>query len=234
MSCLRPFLLAAVGSLLLGAPLAAQQGQPKDDEDQTSPALLELIRQRFASTEGLRPADGVEIRETKFFMGTLRVTGKVARQEQVETVRRTLDGMRRELGSTVDVRINALDLSRLTVKPAAKPPEPGKMPSLPSRPREESPPATDGCVWYGPWFEVPAWGGPGCVGPVWYGPGFEVPGWCGTVCEDTCGFPCPPFPCAPSKNHFHWGHKGSCHAGCDDANAFSGPKGSCPRCWGWR
>jgi hypothetical protein len=95
-----------------------------------------MIRQRFARTEGLREADGVEIRETRYFQGTVRVTGTVARQEQIETVRRTLESLRAALGSKADAKINTFDLTYLKVKAPGKLPAPKAEPA----PRTEQPP----------------------------------------------------------------------------------------------
>jgi hypothetical protein len=148
-----PRLLAAAVPLLLAVPLPAQQAPPRGAEgDVTSPALLKMIRERFATKEGLRESDGVEIRETRFFQGTVRVTGTVVRQEQIDQVRRTLDALRAELGAELDIRITAIDVSGLTVRPAPKPGEPGDRlrPVPATEPPEESPVVSEEPAGIGP------------------------------------------------------------------------------------
>jgi hypothetical protein len=120
-------LLAGVVPLLAALPLTAQEPPPRNGSgDVTSPALLQFLRQRFARTDGLRAQDGIALRETRFFRGRLVVSGTVARQGQVEEVRRALQSLRPDMEAMFDLKLTAIDVSGLSVQPAGKQAEPGK------------------------------------------------------------------------------------------------------------
>jgi hypothetical protein len=203
-----PRLLAGVVPLLVALPLAAQEAPPRDGSgDVTSPALLQFIRQRFARTDGLRAQDGVVLRETRFFRGRLVVSGTVARQGQVEEVRRALQSLRPDMEAMFDLKLTAIDVSGLSVQPTGKQAEPGKL--QPGR----QVPGEDECP----------------VGSECFEEGFPAE-W-----DDFAGFV--PAPEPPSKAHAkrrRHGHKRSGQAGAADAawdidaesdvNAFTDPR----------
>ncbi len=134
---LRPNLLAIIVPLVLVVPIGAQQPSA---EDETSPAILRFVRERLAGSEGLGPADGVEIRETRFFRGTLRVRGTVRNTEQLEKVRRTIDALRGDINSDFDVRITNIDYSGLTVVAGGQPAQAERIKRMPA----ETPQSEDG------------------------------------------------------------------------------------------
>jgi hypothetical protein len=139
---LRSKLLATIVPLVLVLPVSAQQPPP---EDETSPAILRFVRERLAGSEGLRPADGVEVRETRFFRGTLRVSGTVRSADQLGKVRRTIDALRGDIESDFDVRVMNIDYSGLTVVAGGKTAEPERLKAMPSEsPQPQSPPPEPG------------------------------------------------------------------------------------------
>jgi hypothetical protein len=119
MSRVSPCALAAAALLLCVSYALAQPAPPGADTsgDETSPALLKLIQQRLAGVTGLRPADGVQLQETKFFRGTVRVRGTVTTAEQRDAVRREIEALRPQLEMMADVRIATIDVSGLQVVP---------------------------------------------------------------------------------------------------------------------
>jgi hypothetical protein len=143
---LRLELWGAIVPLVLVLPIFAQG---PTSEDETSPAILKFVRERLAASEGLRPADGVEVRETKFFRGTLRVRGTVRSADQLEKARRSMDALRGEIGSNFDVRIMNIDYTGLTVGAGGRPGEPERLKPMPSEAKGPSPE-----VWEEPFYYV--------------------------------------------------------------------------------
>jgi hypothetical protein len=124
MSRVSPCALAAAAVLLCVSYALAQPAPPGADTsgDETSPALLKLIQQRLAGVSGLRPADGVQLQETKFFRGTVRVRGTVTTAEQRDAVRREIEALRPQLEMMADVRIATIDVSGLQIAPRGSTP----------------------------------------------------------------------------------------------------------------
>jgi hypothetical protein len=148
--------------VLAGSAAMAQPPQPPTDPsgDQTSPALLDLIRQHLAGVPNLRPSDGVRLEETRFFRGVIRFRGTIASADQREALRREIESIRASLEQSVDVRISTLDLSGMQLVPESRPRtqpetvspgETGEYPGgvHPSPLAPEKPPADSGRKW--PW-----------------------------------------------------------------------------------
>jgi hypothetical protein len=152
--------------VLAGSAAIGQPPQPPTDPsgDQTSPALLDLIRQHLAGVPNLRPSDGVRIEESKFFRGVIRFRGTIASADQRDALRREIESIRASLERSVDVRISTIDLSGVrlvrestpktqpeTAGPQAWPGDIGEYPGgvHPSPFAPENPPADSGRKW--PW-----------------------------------------------------------------------------------
>jgi hypothetical protein len=133
------------------------QEPPELSGDQTSPALLEMIRKHLAGTSGLRPSDGVRIEESKFFRGTVRIRGTMASEPQRNDLRRALDSIRSRLETATDVKITMFDLSGLRIGPA--PPSAGSPKGAPT-PESREVTEEDGEEIIQPW--------PGRVVPYYY------------------------------------------------------------------
>jgi hypothetical protein len=153
MSRVSPCVVGVAAALLAAASAAAQPAPPPEDE--TSPLLLQLIRAHLAEVEGLGTADGVQVQETRFFRGTVRVRGTVASAEQRDAVRREITALRPRLEMSADVRITEIDVSGLQVAPGTKPPttggdsqQPGPITSIPEAFDFPGP-------WPGPWGPLP-------------------------------------------------------------------------------
>lgn len=110
-------LLGIVGALVV--PALAQVPPPVSEPsgDQTSPALLEMIRKHLAGTSSLRPSDGVRIEESKFFRGSVRIRGSIVSETQRDALRRALESIRSRMEMAVDVKITSFDLSGLRIGP---------------------------------------------------------------------------------------------------------------------
>jgi hypothetical protein len=143
-----PFLGIAVAFVV---PAQAQASQPAKDPsgDQTSPALLEMIRKHLAGTSGLRSADGVSIEESKFFRGSVRIRGRVVSESQRDALRRALESIRSRLEMEVDVKISSFDLSGLRVvplPPTAQTPKEAPKTKDKEAPKSKAPETCDGEV----------------------------------------------------------------------------------------
>jgi hypothetical protein len=151
--------LLGIGGALV-VPALAQVPPPVSDPsgDQTSPALLEMIRKHLADTSGLRSSDGVTIEESKFFRGSVRIRGRIVSESQRDALRRALESIRSRLEMDVDVKISNFDLSGLRVVPlpptAQTPkeaPKPKLTPKAPEKFDEEGVEVVEEC----PAFVVP-------------------------------------------------------------------------------
>jgi hypothetical protein len=224
--------------VLAGSAVIAQPPQPPTDPsgDQTSPALLDLIRQHLAGVPNLRPSDGVRIEETKFFRGVIRFRGTIASADQREALRREIESIRASLERNVDVRISTLDLSGVQVVPESRPriqPEtarPGEMGEYPggahpSPSAPENPPADSGRKW--PWKRSkpkdshegggkPAWGR--MAYPVQEMPSLpDEP----NAFSDLNGLNAKPYP--PARGLFKWLHSHE-----KDTHPKAAPPNPCP------
>jgi hypothetical protein len=113
-------LLGIACALVVPALAQVQPPEAPPSGDQTSPALLEMIRQHLAQTSGLRPADGVRIDESRFYRGDVRIRGTLRAESQRAALRRELESIRTRLEMAVDVKITMFDLTGLRI--SATPP----------------------------------------------------------------------------------------------------------------
>jgi hypothetical protein len=130
-------------AVALAAPALAQVAPPVADSsgDETSPVLLEMIRQHLAGTSDLRPLDGVFVQESKFFRGTVRIRGTIVSEGQRDSLKRALESIRARLEMRADVKITTFDLSGLRIGP---PPESIRSPKDAGAPKTKEAAGEDG------------------------------------------------------------------------------------------
>jgi hypothetical protein len=131
------FVLVGLGSARGQAPgLLPETAEPPAD----LPTLRGVIAGHLQTVPGLRPADGVRVEDVTFSEGVITLRGTVASAEQRERVLREVEGLRRTIERTLDVRVRSVQ-SQLDVRAPASPSREGPRPG---EQREVAPPAEEG------------------------------------------------------------------------------------------
>ncbi len=183
MTCIR-FWPAALLAVVLVASLRADEG--KGDENE--PTLLGLIRKRLEKIPELQPDKGVRVAKASYSRGVIRITGTVKSSEQRDRILREVEAMRREIESTLDLKVREIDVSGLAgavgPRPEKEKERPGRLPPPLPGTQQQAKPVQDGA--HIVWSVVVCYSSWGCAPPVaWYPPHYS------------CG-PFPPYPLAPA------------------------------------
>jgi hypothetical protein len=176
----------ALLAVVLVASLRAGEGKGSDEE----PTLLGLIRKRLEKVPELQRTKGVQIEKAAYSRGVIRITGSVKTYQQRDRVLREVEAMRRDIESTLDIKIKEIDVSGLAgpARPGSEKEkaQPGRLPAPLPGTQQQAKPDLDGghvvwsvVVWDSAWGYAPpaVWYPPPCYscGPF---PAYSpAPGW---------------------------------------------------------
>jgi hypothetical protein len=153
-------LRSLLGLLCLVVAVAGQaraQIKPPTAGAKDAPTLGGIISQRLDVVPGLRASDGVRLGEITFAEGVITIRGKVATSQQRDTVLREVEGLRRTIERTLDIRIKSME-SKLEVAPVFPTPAPKKSETPAPFPAHSAAVADEDCSQCDPWsYQAAPW-----------------------------------------------------------------------------